>query len=84
MVIKEMLDKKITCIIRGTYIDDAMLVKSCDNVYILNNKESGARPRDVKGYIYGYYLGTLASLNRHGLPNNIKLKHPLHIIHELW
>jgi hypothetical protein len=47
---------KVTCKIKEFHIDDAMIVIENGINYVCQDKVNGGRPRDTKGYEYGWQL----------------------------
>ena len=62
--LKQMVGKKITCMIEGKFIDDAriQLNEANGKLYICQNQKSGEVCRDMLGYKYSWSLGANAFL----------------------
>jgi|688.fasta_scaffold36826_12 hypothetical protein len=83
----DMVSKKITCYIDGTFIDDGEITKEGDNFYILQNEQDGFEIKNKKGYKYSWTLkdGSQIKLKSEFINvSQIKLKESLTTSIELW
>ena len=82
MVNKTYIGRKITCFIKGVFIEDAEIIKGGWDYYILNNIKDGTNCGNKKGYKYSWCInsGNLRDMKQNGV-ENITFKEE---IYELW
>ena len=57
---------RVTCIIAGTTINDAVIQVECGFYYICQNKRKGGGCEDTKGYKYSWFAGsTVDNIGEH-------------------